>query len=387
MRMRFAKKFFSLSGHPPDYVLLWTTLALVIFGFLFLASASSDLGKMWYNDTYYFLKSQFFKGLLPGLLGGAIAYFIYYRYWKKFIAYAFFLNVILLGLVFTPLGHTANGSSRWLHIGGFLFQPSEFLKFTFILYIASLLSSTRMRNATKGWKTYLTFLSVSGIVAALIFFQPATTMAVIVVGSGVIMYLFSGASWKQLTVSAAVAALIFLGLVAITPYRLHRVAPFWNATVGAVVPRLSLSAATSTDQFHLNQSLIAIGSGGFWGVGFGKSTSKYSVLPEPMGDSIFAVIAEEEGFLGSTLVILAFIIFIWRGIAIALKTHDDFARLAMVGFVSVIGLQAIIHIAANSGALPFTGVPLPFISYGGTAMAVSLTMVGVIANISKYTTA
>lgn len=385
--MRFAKKFFSLSGHPPDYILLWTTLALVVAGFLFLASASADLGKIWYNDTYYFLKSQFLKGLLPGLAGGLVAYFIYYRYWKKIIAYIFLANVVLLGLVFTPLGHTANGASRWLHLGGLSFQPSEFLKFTFVLYIASLLSSTRMRSATKGWKTYLIFLSVSGVVAALIFFQPATTMAVVVIGSGIIMYLFSGASWKQLGISAGVAGIILLGLIVVTPYRFHRVAPFWNETVGTVVPRLSIATGTTTDQYHLNQSLTAIGSGGFWGVGFGKSTSKYTVLPESMGDSIFAVIAEEEGFLGSTLVIFAFIVFIWRGTHIAFKTHDDFARLTMVGFVSVIGLQAIIHIAANSGALPFTGVPLPFISYGGTAMAVSLTMVGLIANISKYTTA
>ena len=376
-----------MSGHQPDYVLIWTTVTLLAAGFLVLTSASSDLGKMWYDDTYYFLKSQFFKGLLPGIVGALIGYFIYYRLWKKVVAYAFFANLALMVLVFTPLGHTANGSSRWLNLGGFLFQPSELLKVTFVLYIASLLSSTRMRNEKKGWGTYLTFLSVSGVVAGLIFFQPATTMAIIIIGSGVIMYLFSGASWKQLLISGGVGALILLSLVAVTPYRFHRVAPYWNATVGAVIPRLSIAAATSTDQFHLNQSLIAIGSGGFWGVGFGKSTSKYSVLPEPMGDSIFAVIAEEDGFLGSTLIVFAFIIFVWRGIAIALKTHDDFARLSLVGFVSIIGIQAIIHIAANSGALPFTGVPLPFISYGGTAMAMSLTIVGLIANISKYTTA
>jgi cell division protein FtsW len=256
------------------------------------------------------------------------------------------------------------------------------------LYIASLLSSTQMRTTTKEWKTYFIFLSVSGIVAALIFFQPATTMALIVVGSGVLMYFLSGAAWKHIMVSLLVALVVFLGLVTVTPYRFHRVAPFWNATIGAAIPRLSLPAASSTgDQFHHDQSMNAIGSGGVWGVGFGKSTSKYSVLPEPMGDSIFAVIAEEEGFVGSIFIILAFIIFIWRGTIIALKSHDDFARLSIIGFVSVFCIQAIIHIAANSGAMPFTGVPLPFVSYGGTAMAVSLTMVGLIANISKYTTA
>ena len=139
------------------------------------------------------------------------------------------------------------------------------------------------------------------------------------------------------------------------------------------------------DSFHLEQSLIAIGTGGLWGVGFGKSTGKYNVLPEPMGDSIFAVIAEEFGFLGVSLVILAYLILFWRGTTLIKRSHDDFAKLCLLGFVSVISLQAIVHIAANSGLLPFTGVPLPLISYGGTSFAVTLTMMGMIANISRYT--
>lgn len=384
--MRWKKKFFSLSGHAPDYTFVWTAVALVVAGFVFLSSASSDLGKIQYNDTYYFLKMQFFRGLLPGLLGLGVAYLLYYRFWKKIIPYLFFVNIILLVLVFTPFGHAANGATRWLNIGGFLFQPSELLKVTFILYIASLLSSSGMRSRTSEWRGYLIFILVSGIVAGLIFFQPATTMAVIVIGSGVIMYLLSGASFKQILLSGVLFVVIVVGLIVATPYRHARVLPFWNNTVGILVPSLTLPSNSSTvDTFHRDQSLRAIEAGGIWGVGFGKSSNKFSVLPEPMGDSIFAVIAEEEGFVGATLVILAFIILLWRGISLAFKTHDDFAKLALIGLTSSFGIQAFIHIASNCGLMPFTGVPLPFISYGGTSMAISLTVVGLIANISRYT--
>ncbi|KKS82418.1 MAG: stage V sporulation protein E [Candidatus Wolfebacteria bacterium GW2011_GWC1_43_10] len=373
-----------LSGHKPDYWIIGVLFFLVLGGFFFLASASSDLAKIKYDDTYLFLKNQFLKGFLPGIVGFLMTYFIYYRRWKKIIPLVFFTSLILLAAVFTPLGYQSHGSFRWVEIGPISFQPSEILKITFILYLAVLLSSSQVRSLKGGWKTYGLFVFVSIIVGGLIFFQPATTTAVIILGAGVIVYFFSGASWKQILLTVLIGLLAIALLAFVTPYRFSRIAPYWNTIAQNISPSLVIKDV-QPDSFHLEQSLIAIGTGGLWGVGFGKSTGKYNVLPEPMGDSIFAVIAEEFGFLGVSLVILAYLILFWRGTTLIKRSHDDFAKLCLLGFVSVISLQAIVHIAANSGLLPFTGVPLPLISYGGTSFAVTLTMMGMIANISRYT--
>ncbi|MFA7201450.1 MAG: FtsW/RodA/SpoVE family cell cycle protein [Candidatus Paceibacterota bacterium] len=379
------KNKFIFAGHRADYVLLGVILFLVLAGFLFLASASSDIAKIKYNDSFFFLSSQFLKGLLPGLIGFCLGYFMYYRKWKKFAPLLLLLNIILMILVFTPFGFAAKGSYRWINLGPFSFQPSELLKITFILYLASLFSSISVKRLKQSWTSYGLFLFVSCVVSVLIFIQPATTMAVIIIGAGAVIFFFSGASFKHIALTAGLALSVVLLLAIFTPYRLHRVAPFLNAITDQVAPSLSLQGA-SADSFHVDQSRIAIGTGGISGVGFGKSTSKYSVLPEPMGDSIFSVIAEEFGFIGSLVVIGLYLIFFWRSSDIMLHMHDDFAKLVVLGFSSIIMIQTFIHIAANSGILPFTGVPLPFISYGGTALAVSLTMMGIIANISRHTT-
>lgn len=378
----------SLSGHKPDYVLVGVIMFLVLAGFLFLASASSDLSKIKFNDTYFFLSSQLLKGLLPGIIGFLIGYLVYYRTWKKISPILLLGNIILMILVFTPLGYAAKGSSRWLAFGSFTFQPSELLKITFVLYLASLFSSMSVKRMKEkqSWILYGLFLFVSFVVSALIFLQPATTMAAIIIGAGVVMFFLSGASIKHIVLTICTAIVVIAGLAIFTPYRLSRVAPLWNGITDQIAPALSLPVSKSSDQFHLNQSLIAIGTGGWTGVGFGKSTSKYSVLPEPMGDSIFSVIAEEFGFIGSVVIIMLYLIFFWRSGDVMRHTHDDFGKLATLGFASIIMIQAFIHIAANTGVLPFTGVPLPFISYGGTALAVSLTMIGIMANISRHTT-
>ncbi len=385
--MRLGKIFSIQSGHRPDYILLGTVLFLLLVGFFILASASSDIGKNSFNDTYYYLKQQLIKGFIPGIIGFLAGFILYYRRWKKAALVLFLINLVLLIMVFTPIGKEVKGSHRWIDLGAFSFQPSELLKITFILYIASIFSSGRIKQIGEGWKRYLVFIFVSAIVGILIFIQPATTMAVIVIGSGALMYFVSGKSFKevglQVLVTGGLAILAIIILATITPYRMARVAPYWNPIAEKYVPSLVIKNVKN-DNFHLSQSLIAVGSGGTMGVGFGKSTSKYSILPEPMGDSIFAVIAEEFGFWKTAIIILAFLVVIWRSTDIALKSHDDFARLIMVGFVSVIAIQTIIHIAANTGVFPFTGVPLPFISYGGTALAVTMTMMGIMGNVSRY---
>jgi cell division protein FtsW len=386
--MRFLKKFSIQSGHHPDYVLLGIVLFLLLIGFLALASASSDLGKIRFNDSYYYIQQQLLKGLIPGIIGFVIGYLIYYRKWKRWATYLFITNLVLLVLVFLPgIGLDVKGSHRWINLGAFSFQPSELLKITFILYVASLLSSTRIKQLGGGWRTYGVFVLVCGITGLLIFIEPATTMAGIILGAGIIVYFISGKSFKQVVaqvgLTLAVALIVVAGLAIVTPYRLARVAPFWNPIASKYFPSAVIKSVP-TDSFHVDQALSSIGGGGLTGVGFGKSTSKYSILPEPMGDSIFAVIAEEFGFIGSIILILFFVVLLWRGTHLALKSNDDFARLTVAGFTSIIIIQAVIHIGANTGLFPYTGVPLPFISYGGTALAVTMTMIGIMTNVSRH---
>lgn len=372
-------------GHKPDWVFLGTILFLVVGGLLVLSSASSDRAKIEHNDAYYFVTNQLIKGIIPGVIGFLIAFTLYYRRWQgKIATILFLLNLGLLALVFSPLGFSAHGSHRWVSFGVFTFQPSELLKITFVLYLASLLSSSGVKNMKGGWRTFFLFIFVSAIVSVLILIQPATTMAIIIVGAGLVMYLLSGAPWKHIFLIFLFGVVGIALLVVITPYRFKRIAPHWNVVANNFFPSLKVDT-TGIDTFHVNQSIIAIGTGQLTGVGFGKSTSKYSVLPEAMGDSIFAVIGEEFGFIGGVVVIGAYIILIWRGMTIVLRSDSSFARLVVVGFVSIIGIQALIHVGANTGLLPLTGIPLPFVSYGGTSLAAMLTMIGFIGNISRYT--
>ncbi len=371
------------TGHHPDYVFISCVVLLTVFGLAMLSSASSDLGKSKFNDTYHYLKHQLFYGLIPGIIGFLIASYFYYRNWEKLAVTFLLISLVGLILVFTPLGFSHGGANRWLNIGGFSIQPAEFLKFSFIIYLAAWLSLKKGRDfhrQTSFLAGFLPFLIISGLVAFLILKQPSTTTVAIILASGLLVYFVSGA---RLSFVFGIIILGILGLALIiglnADYRSQRMMTYLkNLSQPEIID-------TQAGGYHLSQSLIAIGSGGPWGVGFGKSTTKFKYLPEPIGDSIFAVIAEELGFVGTVSVILAFIVLFIKGFIIAKNSRDQFARLTVVGFISVMAIQTFIHIAAISGLIPLTGVPLPFISYGGTALAVFLTMAGVIVNISKYT--
>ncbi|MBI4993680.1 cell division protein FtsW [Candidatus Wolfebacteria bacterium] len=370
--------FKAKKGHNPDYIFVSCVALLAIFGFLALSSASSDLAKIKFNDTYFYLKHQFFYGLIFGIIGFFIASNFYYQNLKKIAIPFLLINIILLVLVFTPLGFANKGAARWLHIGSFSFQPAEFLKLSFIIYIAAWLGGKKFgsqKGSSDFTEIFFPFVAVSGLIAALILAQPATTIFMIIMVSVLIIYFVSGARISHFL------GFIFLGLAVLSlvvyssPYRYQRVASYFDKS----------AESNATTRYQLNQSLTAIGSGGLFGIGFGKSTIKYKYLPESIGDSIFSVIAEEFGFLGAIFLISVFLVLFYRGLLIAQKSGDAFGRLLSIGFVSIIAIQVFIHIAANSGLLPLTGVPLPFISYGGTALAVFLTMMGIVVNISKYT--
>lgn len=365
-----------IRGRSPDYIFILCVILLTVFGLVMLSSASSDLGKQKFNDTFYYLKHQLIYGLAFGIAGFLITSYFYYRKLERMALFLLILNIMALIMVFTPLGFSHSNAARWLNLGFFSFQPAEFLKFTFIIYLAAWLSNKKNNRQTSFFGGLLPFLIVCGTVAFLVFEQPATTTVLIVLASALLIYFISGARLSFIVGTMFFGVLVLAALIFIQPdsYRYKRVMNFFNQE----------NADIQVEGFHRNQALMAIGSGGFWGVGLGQSTTKFKHLPEPIGDSIFAVIAEELGFAGALTLIVVFAAFSARGFFIAKNSQDRFAKLTAVGLTSVIAIQVFVHIAAISGLTPLTGVPLPFISYGGTALAIFLTMSGVIVNISKY---
>ena len=367
-----------LQSHPrglPDLAFLGAAAALVIFGLVMLASASSDMAQKQYGESYYLLLHQVTNGLLVGLAGFIVGAFVYYRTWEKYAIPILALGLVALLLVFTPLVAPQKGGERWVSLILFTFQPGELIKLSLIIYLASWLARTplRAKNFAEG---FVPFLLLLGVVVGLLLLQPATSTAIIVAAGAVSLYFMGGARIRFFALAAVMIVLTFSLILATADpkdYRIQRIKTF-----------IGQSEDPLGADYHISQTKLAIGAGGLTGVGFGQSTTKLSNLPEPLGDSIFAIVGEEFGFVGSMLLIALFTVFVMRGLVIAKKAPDPFGRLVTIGFISIIGFQTFVNIAAISGVIPLTGVPLPFISYGGTALAVFLTMTGIIVNISRH---
>jgi len=361
-----------LQSSAPDYLFISLLIILIVFGLVMLASASSELAKIKFGDSYYYLNHQLLFGLGPGLIGFFIGLFWYYGRWEKLALPMLLVSLVFMILVFTPAGFNVKGGNRWINIGFLTFQPSEILKLTFFIYLAAWISKSRIRSKSF-IQGFLPFLFLVSSVMILILFQRSTTIAILILSAAIITYFAAGARFRFLILGVLMAALSLSVIIYITPYRFQRILTFLNPEAD----RLGAS-------YQINQALIAIGSGGLTGVGFGQSTTKLNYLPEPIGDSIFAVIAEELGFLGALILIILFFLLIWRGFWLAKRAPDNFGCFLVTGFTTLIGLQAFVNMAAISGFIPLTGVPLPFISYGGTALATFCTMSGIIVNVSRY---
>lgn len=355
-----------------DYVFLTLVGILVGVGLFMFFSAS--LGVLAKNESKFYgiLLSQL--GL--GLLGGGVALYVTsripYTFWRKHATVLLFLSIILTALVFIPgLGFSHGGARRWISIFGFSFQPVEFLKIGFIIYLAAWLSWARKRieNPLYGVLPLGILLIV---IAAVLLFQPDTKSLILMTITGAGMLFLSGVPLKHLFIVGGGVMILFGGLAFTTPYLRDRVHTF-----------LDPSRDPQGSSFQLQQSLIAIGSGGVSGRGYGQSVQKFTYLPEPQGDSIFAVIGEEFGFIGTTLIILLYLLFMMRGLWIGERSPDMFARLLVSGLVILILAQSFMNIASITGLFPLTGVPLVFMSQGGTSLLVSLAMVGMILQISK----
>ncbi len=355
-----------------DYIIFITAGLLVIIGLAALASASSDLGASKFNDAYYYLKHQALYGLTFGIAGFWIGYILNYRVYKKLAPLFLLVSLGLLILVFSPLGITSGGAQRWIAAGPITIQPSELLKLFFIGYLAAWLSSTKKERQKSAGQGLLPFLIVSGIIALLLLLQRSTSAAIILMAGTLAIYFASGARMKHVVVTILLGAILVGTFIMSTPYRRERVLSFINP-----------ETASEKSTYQSDQAKITIGSGGLFGVGYGQSTAK-NYLPERIGDSIFAIIAEEFGLVGSLIVISLFFTLVTRMFFLARRSADQFGKLLLTGFATIIGIQAFIHMGANSGLIPLTGVPLPFISFGGTALFVFMTMMGIALNISKH---
>ena len=356
----------------PDFIILAIVFVLIVFGMVALGSASSNLGQKQFNDSSYYVKHQLTYGFGIGFLLFCAALVLPYHRYERLAVPLLLVSLGLLLVVFTPLGFSSGGALRWVRIGSLTIQPAEILKITFIIYLAAWFSKRKNRrsNLTQG---FIPFIIMIGIIATLLLKQPSTSTVLILMSVALVMYFMSGAPWRYLCVFGLAGAIGFAAIIYFAPYRLERLSTF-----------LHPEAQPLSSGYQLYQALLSIGSGGFSGVGYGKSIAKVYYLPEPIGDSIFAVIAEEFGFIGAMLLILAFCALVLRILFLARRCDDQFGKLLLVGFGSLIGIQAFVNMGAISGAIPLTGTPLPFISYGGTALLVFMTIAGILANISRY---
>ncbi len=352
--------------------LLATTLILLVFGLAVLSSAGIVEGQKKFGSPYYYLNHQLLYGILPGLVLMFLFYKIDYKLWKKISLPILVGALLLMVLVFMPrFGYGLKGATRWLNLGGVSFQPSEVLKLALVIYFAAWFGNRdeRIKNWTYGMAPFFVVLGFAG---GLLLIQPDIGTLVIVTAITISMYFFGGASLKHLGIIIILLIIAMAAAVYMEPYRFNRIKAFLDPSVD---PR-GIS-------YQINQSLISIGSGGLFGVGFGHSTQKFGFLPEVVNDSIFAVIAEELGFVGTVVTIGLFLALSLAMVSIVKNTSDKFGKLLVMGMAVWIIGQAFVNIAAVSGLAPLTGITLPFISYGGTAMMVLLAGMGIVLNVAR----
>ncbi len=369
-----------------NYFLFFTVTFLLLFSLIFFASLSApaslqDFG----NSTHYLLRQIAY--CVAGIFFGFIAFKIPLKYFKQYAPIVLAINLVCLFLVFIPvIGSKLNGASRWISIGPIGFQPSEFLKITAILYLSAWIASKLAESHTSDWKNtiksgyhniiyilipFIVFLGVIG--GALILQRDVSTLGIITLTLLALYFSSRTPLWHTLFI-VFVGVCILLLLVRFEPYRLDRFLVFLHPD------RDPLGKA-----YQLKQSLISLGSGGIFGRGLGMSTQKFGFLPAAISDSIFAIIGEELGIVGCSLVIGGFITFMWSGLQIAKRSNDRFGKMVAIGVVTWISLQAFINIASVAGIFPYAGIPLPFFSYGGSHIVVELFSIGLLLNVSKNT--
>lgn len=356
-----------------DRVLLFSTMLLLVIGLFVLASASFTVSELRFGTPYFYFRHQLIYGVLTGLLLMFFAARIHYRTWRRFALPLVILSLGLLLMVFLPnIGIEYGGARRWISVGSFSFQPSEILKFTFVVYLAAWLDIRKKEVASLalGLAPFLFMVSFVGFFFLL---EPNIGTLGVVSITSLFLFFLGGGRVLQIFLLTSIGFIFIASLVFFQQYSAARIFTFLNP-----------DADPQGAGYQIRQSLIAIGSGGIVGRGFGLSRQKFQYLPEPMGDGIFAIFAEELGFMGSIVLFGLFLVFLWRGMMIAMRAPDRFSQLLVSGIVSMIFVQIIINVGAFSGVIPLTGISLPFISYGGSNLSMLLGEVGVLLNVSRY---
>jgi cell division protein FtsW len=352
--------------------LFWILLILSIFGLAVLSSAGIVDAQKKFGSSYYYFVHQLLYGLLPGALIAYILSKINYHFWKKISLLILMLALALMTLVFVShFGFGAKGATRWLDIGGIVFQPAEILKLSLIIYFAAWFGGRSLKRADWAYGV-APFVIILGFAALLLVLQPDIGTFIVVSLIGLGMYFVAGENLKVLAGILGIGVVLLALLVAIEPYRFNRIRAY-----------LDPQADPRGISYQVNQAMIGMGSGGIFGVGFGHSTQKFGFLPEPVGDSIFAIIVEELGMIGGVVTVGLFVVLCLTLTRIAIQTSDPFGRLLVSGVNIWIMAQAFLNISAISGLAPLTGVPLPFISYGGTAVIALLAGLGIVFNVAK----
>lgn len=356
----------------PDWWLLISVLLLLAVGIIMVFSASQYFAQYApYNDAYYFLKSQLFNALI-GTVAMFVAYKVDYRLFNRvsYIAFAALLVLLLFMVVSTQI-ETIGGAQRWLSILGFSFQPSELAKVILPMALARwvTVNQDKLGDFVHG---FLPGLGIVVLVAGLIFLEKDLSSAVVVAMAGVIILFCAGARIRHFLLVAGAGVAAVAAAIAFEPYRMDRIRAW-----------LDPWAYAQDEGWQTVQSLMAIGSGGLSGVGLGSGGSKWFYLPERHTDFIFSVLCEEMGFLGGLVVVLLISLIVWRGVMVAIKAPSTYTTLLSIGLIGSLAVQSIVNLGVCTGLLPVTGVTLPFMSYGGTSLVVSMTMIGMLLNISR----
>ncbi len=358
------------SKKPFDFLLFMTVLILLSLGTIMVFSAGAPHANNNMNDTYYFIKKQLLY--LPlAFLAMFVTMNIDYRKLGKWSPVFLIGSIALLALV-PVIGTELNGAKRWIFIGPINFQPSETAKLAVILFFSYSLSK-RKNGLESFFKGLLPYLLLLGVYGGLLLIEPHLSGTIIIFGVACIILFTAGSKIRHFMILSVPAIAGLIALIIFFPYRRDRLISFLNPF-----------ADPSGDGYQVVQSLYAIGSGGLFGRGLGKSMQKFLYIPEPYNDFIFAILAEEMGFIGVVAVLLLFLVFIWRGIKISINAPDVFGSLVAVGITSLVAIQVIINVAVVTSSMPVTGMPLPLFSHGGTSLIFLMAGIGILLNISRY---
>lgn len=356
----------------PDFILLIVTFSLLAVGMTMVYSASAIWAEYKFDDSFFFAKRQ----MLFAVVGMIAMFFIMnieYWTWRNWAKVILIVCFVLLVLVLIPgIGNVRNGSRSWIGVGAFSVQPSEFMKLAMIAFLSKFLSE-KQKQITSFKEGLLPSLGLVFTAFGLIMLQPDFGTGMVMVGTCIVMIFIAGAKIKHFVFLGLLGVAGIVGLIASAPYRMKRITSFmdpWQDPLGS--------------GFQMIQSLYAIGPGGLFGLGLGESRQKFFYLPEPQTDFIFAIIAEELGFIGGSFVLILFSLLLWRGVRVALGAPDLYGSLLATGIIAMIAIQVMINIGVVTGLMPVTGITLPFLSYGGSSLTLMLMAIGVLLNISRY---